>query len=427
MKVMRQLRVEACGRDGEMPCSLKGITMKRRYLLSFGTAAATIPCPALAAPPTIRFTSLPANRRIVIELKSNGCFHSFTCRFEYSRVPSPRMRVEATDVPGRPGGTDLGVVALLSTDVTRLDNLLNFYRKGITGMCTTHNDITFTVVEGGRVLATESFRDSSCYADDMLDADPADLKMLGIKDPAVLSLFRITATADKRPDRVDLSNPIPLLPPGMGEHTRAQIELQARRAKAESALMVKRLGGYAGALRNWRIEETDRGWINVPDESLFVQMKARNRRPVDAIWWFDPLVRGQPLYSWPALLRAHAAIERAVIGRPWLEKWKQSGLGRSLEAQVWGTRLNAESEFDDIIRPLWRRAGLKGQPTIGLLLRRGDDWCGTVYLGNSDSCALLTNVQAAERGRQTHWIDRLPVGTFIIRSDGTWRQLTDPR
>lgn len=54
-------------------------------------------------------------------------------------------------------------------ELVGLDTLLAFYRTNTVGGCTTRDEITISQIRGGKIIATEQFKDASCSADRVKD------------------------------------------------------------------------------------------------------------------------------------------------------------------------------------------------------------------------------------------------------------------
>lgn len=399
-----------------------------RYVLLLWIVAATMRDSSAAARPQIRFRGLPANQKVVIDFKSTGCYHRLQCKLEYSRLPSPAIRVEEVVYPDSGGvpsavdhTTDRGLVALHQADVRRLDNLLRFYRTRRKGRCTTLNDVTFSLRQGDRVLTTETFQDSSCYADDILDADPADLKILGIKDPPVLSLFRVIATADARPKKVALSKPIPLLPPGMGDDTTAGSEANCHRR-------AMRIPGYRTAGAAWTITEACYGDVFQREREsgleLTLWLKSRRRRLIDSVNWENPVANGREEATWYEMAAAIRRLEVKARSFRWLRQWKAAEADRSIEAFVVGAHIDAIADAD--VRRIWRSAGLAGQPELEVSLERDRQSSCFVCFSSHEGKALILDPAPAKPAHRVHWLDTIS-GPVVVDRLGNWRVVNNEK
>jgi hypothetical protein len=103
-------------------------------------------------------------------------------------------------------------------------------------------------------------------------------------------------------------------------------------------------------------------------------------------------------------MKAFDEVAAAAATQGWLAEWKAAGPNRHIEAQIVGITPLAETSVDEFLQPAWAHAGFAGTPQVELLLRRGDKWCGTVFLAHDDGRALIPSAQP---GPGEHWFDKL--------------------
>ena len=113
-------------------------------LLAFATAAAAAPS----------FRDLRAGERVRVQVQSRGCFH----KHRYEFVLEGGDGLVARSSAGR-------AATLSSAQRAGLDRLIQFYRKGEEGLCTTQDDVTLTYFRGDAKIATERYTDRTCGTD----------------------------------------------------------------------------------------------------------------------------------------------------------------------------------------------------------------------------------------------------------------------
>lgn len=120
----------------------------------------------------LSFAALSDDDLIVVRYRTMGCFHYGD--FELTFYRGAKYEVEVEEIKSRfnrermtreiTSRTYLGRVTLAENDVAGLDSLLERYRKGSDGFCTTRDviEITLKRENGGRV--TEKYNDGSCIS-----------------------------------------------------------------------------------------------------------------------------------------------------------------------------------------------------------------------------------------------------------------------
>jgi len=392
-------------------------------------------------PSAIWFSKVSPDQELRIKFESRGCAHQTQFLMVYSVHPEPRISVTSLGERGvidpkteewriESGRQELGTATFTPGGVARLDNLLRFYRKKSKGACTTINNITFTLLENGRTLRTETYEDDTCRPY-VLDASPEHLTELKIKEPPVISLERIVAALDQADRRGEALVVVPEIDPSEDNEAAGMVAMQ--RQEEKSKVLARSLPGSTEFLREWTIEDTYLGYINFAPYSLHVQLKARRQRLVDAAWWWNPAEDDVPALGWSDFTAVHSELERAVLPHTWLREWKARGKKHGIEAHIVGKRPNDEDDIDSFVLPAWRHAGLTGQPYYAILLRRAGKACGTLWFGKDESRALITDADPFGEPSSKVPLDRVKVSYHpsqevpeyvVVHPDGKWEKNT---
>ncbi|MEI2725941.1 MAG: hypothetical protein V9H26_21225 [Verrucomicrobiota bacterium] len=99
------------------------------------------------------FTKLTSGDTLQVRFTSEGCFHFYTDVLTFTST-NGSVAVVMGNL-----GKELTVKELAGLDI-----LLAFYRTNTFDRCTTRNEITISQIRGGKVIATEQFKDASCRA-----------------------------------------------------------------------------------------------------------------------------------------------------------------------------------------------------------------------------------------------------------------------
>lgn len=164
------------------------------------------------------------------------------------------------------------------------------------------------------------------------------------------------------------------------------------------------LPGFADFDRRFVVVKTASGAINMQPESAFYEIAARKPQLVDSAWWWNPLQGGARARTWADFLQAFDAVAAAAARQSWLAAWKASGPDRHVEAHIVGVTPRSETMIEMLVQPGWEHAGFHGTPEIELVLRRGGEWCGTIYLSYDDRRAFIATAHPAPG---SHWYDSL--------------------
>lgn len=170
------------------------------------------------------------------------------------------------------------------------------------------------------------------------------------------------------------------------------------------------LKGYEALRKSFEVENALLGVINGFPASLHVDLRSTSSDLVNAVWWWNPLDQdGNPTYDWNTFLTVYRDASTAMAKHIWLEKWRDARPGRRVELHLFGQQIGeTRFQLDHFILPLWREAGLGGQPAYSLLLRRGDSEWATIYGGTEERRALVASVNEPETS-PSHWLDGLDV------------------
>jgi hypothetical protein len=182
--------------------------------------------------------------------------------------------------------------------------------------------------------------------------------------------------------------------------------LDAERAWA----LCRSVDGYQNIRESFEIESATVGCVNLLPDSLHVSLRTTSQGPVNGVWWWNPLdENGQPKLNWNDLVRFHAVANQVLSKHPWLAEWRENLFGRTVELHALGDNIAAtENELKLFVIPLWRDAGLAGDPKFSVLARRGDSEWVQIYFGTEERRALITTASHPD-WKAAHWLDRLDV------------------
>lgn len=191
-----------------------------------------------------------------------------------------------------------------------------------------------------------------------------------------------------------------------------------RNLEKENAMeMAEQLSGYTDAINLFKIEDYQIGCINSQPKSLFLELKSRRPQIISRASWWNQLQNERPTANWFDMLQHYDEIRAIARKQRWLKQWSTCAFNHVVECNISGTKDYSEEYDRESIIPAWKNAGLNGKPTIELRLKRGRNWCGTVYLSNEDERGLVAYIQSGTGG---HWLDRQNVSltatkpTFLI-------------
>jgi hypothetical protein len=175
-------------------------------------------------------------------------------------------------------------------------------------------------------------------------------------------------------------------------------------------VLCQRLEGYRTFRESFDIESAIIGCVNLLPDSLKVSVRTTNRGIVNGVWWWNPLDKnGEPKFNWNDLIRIHADANAVLAKHTWLAEWREVSFGREVELHAFGEHVaETESHLKVFVLPLWRDAGLSGDPGFSVLARRGDTEWAQIYFGKQEARALITAVNQPDR-KAKHWLDRLDV------------------
>jgi len=168
------------------------------------------------------------------------------------------------------------------------------------------------------------------------------------------------------------------------------------------------LKGYAALRKSFDVDDAMLGCVNGFPESLHVTLRATQEGLVNAVWWWDPIdSEGNLTYDWLFFSQVYREASKVIAKQSWLVEWRNTSPGRLVELHAFGGAIG-EPDFDmnTFILPLWREAGLQGDPEYSLLLRRSDTAWAKLYVGTKEARGLITSVSEPE-GSPAHWLDGL--------------------
>ena len=181
----------------------------------------------------------------------------------------------------------------------------------------------------------------------------------------------------------------------------------------------KSLPGYDQLSETFVIERAYRGSINRIEEALFSRLSSSGPSTLNAAWWWNPVENGDVLYDWHVFLELFTHVDRLLSRHTWLAEWKAVTPGRRLELHAFG-REPAEpaEELAKYALPLWREAGLSGEPQYEVLARV-DNWTWLrIYLNDRDP-RLLVAYSIGLSPPYQHWLDGLEVAFHPKCTPGT--------
>ncbi len=205
------------------------------------------------------------------------------------------------------------------------------------------------------------------------------------------------------------------------------------RPDPEALWRCQKLRGYLTLVQSFVIEAAEQGAVNRPDDSLFTVLRAEKGKNLNAAWWFNPIVRGEPRYDWNDFLALFNHVDGLLSRHSWLEGWKKATEGRLLELHAFG--LEPETEADEIradVLPIWREAKLSGRPKYQILARiKNESWV-ELFLNDRDP-RMIVSYSMDLPVHPAHWLDGLDVEFHpgcrkgeasaryaVIEPDGTW-------
>lgn len=111
----------------------------------------------------ISFAALAPGDEISIKYQSDGCFHHLSFRLTVRRDSAGAVvRPDSLTVDPAPGWHLEPRSRLTPAQLTKLDELLAFYRANAEGGCTTVDHIVLTAANGNDGVRREAYIDGSC-------------------------------------------------------------------------------------------------------------------------------------------------------------------------------------------------------------------------------------------------------------------------
>jgi hypothetical protein len=220
-----------------------------------------------------------------------------------------------------------------------------------------------------------------------------------------------------------------------------RVEREELSREARAAQLCRKLPGYDWFQTEFIFEkDTTVGYVNFDPESLYVRIRAKRSRLVDAAWWWNPLDKNKrPTLDWYAFRRTYESAAMVISRHHWLAEWKRALPGRSIELWAIGTNIGEPpDEIEKFVFPAWKDAGFKGRPEYHVLARRPSGGNSTIYFSGNEPRALITSnfVYPRDQG-DTYWMSRTefnfhPRGKrdepyskyFVVNPSGAWQMRT---
>lgn len=168
----------------------------------------------------------------------------------------------------------------------------------------------------------------------------------------------------------------------------------------------KLLPGHESLGSKYDFEDSFSGSMAFHPDSLVLQIKAKKPQLISSVHWWNHYKNCAPTADWSHLSGMVGTCEQMVNKQSWLVAWKNSSDKNSLRCNIDGFKLYDESNLNEYVVPAWRHAGMKGYPEVGIILLRGKETCGKVFLSKTESRALILEAKSA---KGTHWFDKLNV------------------
>jgi len=179
--------------------------------------------------------------------------------------------------------------------------------------------------------------------------------------------------------------------------------------REKASRVCKRLPGFKSMNSGFKLEDSYIGHVNSMPPSLFVKMKSTQQSLISAIWWWNPMAKGGPNYSWDTVIGAHELATKKLSSLPWVSDWLQASADHELELHLLGNQIGeAEFNLNYFIKPLWAHANFQGVPMYSLLARFGRNSWAHLVISEDDNRVLLMSVNQPDSSRP-HELDRTDV------------------
>ena len=169
---------------------------------------------------------------------------------------------------------------------------------------------------------------------------------------------------------------------------------------------------YDALLQSFVIDRAEVGDFDDNDyaDALVVELRATGPSVFSSVEWSNPLRKnGVPRFDWGTFMKVYAEASVIVARHTWLTTWREASPGRSVELELHADHIGEDRfELETFTMPVWRDAGFRGYPTVSVLARRSGTTWAQLYLGASESRALVTEVSGQEKA-PLHWLDGLPI------------------
>jgi hypothetical protein len=179
--------------------------------------------------------------------------------------------------------------------------------------------------------------------------------------------------------------------------------------RAFSTRAYKAMKGYEAASQVFRVKKALSGCINMVSLSIHLDLEVREPKLINRIWWWVPLQAGRTQHDWLGLIDLLEQAEEHAGQNEWVLRWRAGAADHTFELHAVGYRGYAKVDIDKWVLPPWQDARLRGVPKYEFCLRDeghpakltllGREWgrtnyLGTCYLGDEDGRMLVTHVTA---------------------------------
>lgn len=187
-----------------------------------------------------------------------------------------------------------------------------------------------------------------------------------------------------------------------------QVGFELHRNHAEK--YAKLIPGFAEADKIFVIEDIYSGLINFQPESLFMELEARQPQTIEYARWWNHYKNDQPAATWTQFIEKFRTAEKLAQKQAWLMSWKKANQANKLQVSISGANSYEETSIKEMVMPAWKNANMKGVPEVAIILMRGKDTFGKLYISSLEPRALLVEATpVVGPGKSLHWLDRLSI------------------